>query len=308
VTVLDLRAVYRGQAPYASCHYQCLGNVLEAQGLRHAEGRLCMTWGFAWDGGDRLHGSRRWMEAANRMHGIELAERRFAHPEAAFVAEAELLARGEPFVVGVDSYAIPSEHTGRAHVPHSVVVLGARAGGVAILDPMNLPEASSYDDGAYRAMRSHPCVEDTVLFTSGAAPSRDPADDVLLEALVADLDEHWLDDLAALDAYVGAASWRTGVDVCRVGAERLYLGALLRHLARERPALASVAHGMQSLARRWYLTHTMALQGGERVRRRCEDMVAAMAPRERALRERLIEVVACGGAPDGEPELVDDVL
>lgn len=307
-SALEAGAVYTGMAPYASCHYQCLANVLEAQGMPDAEARLCMTWGFAWEGGERLHGSGRWMATANRVHGVDLAEQRFPAPEAAFATEAELFARGEAFVVGVDTYAIPSAHTGTAHVPHSVIVLGTHRKGVVILDPMNLPEKPSwYACNDYRAMRAHPCVEGTVVFTSGAAPSRDPDDAALLATLLADIDEHWAADLAAFDAYVRASDRRAGIDVCRTGAERLYLSLLLRYLARNRPALAPVAQGTYQLARRWYLIHTMAQQGGDRVRSRCETMVAGMRRRECALRDQLI-AIATHRVAVAAAELMEDVL
>ena len=64
---------------------------------------------------------------------------------------------------------------------------------------------------------------------------------------------------------------------------------------------------MHSLSRRWYLAHTMALQGGERVRGRCEAMVADMRTREVALLERL-RAAAHGGALGQEQEVADDVL
>jgi hypothetical protein len=294
--MIDVRPVYQGFAPLASCHFQGVANILEAQGLPDALRKICISWGFSWDGESPTlwHGNR-WIELANEAHGLALSRRDFASWSEATRVEAELLERGLPFVAEIDSFYVPSEYEGTTHVSHTVTVLAHRDGQVAVLDSMNQPRVVWYPEDRYAEMRTDACVDRHHLYVSEQPPSRLCDATGLLELFGAALNRNWAGDLAVLDDYLAwAEQSEATLDVCRPGAERLYLAALFALLAEHDPALDGMRRHFLSLSKRWYLVHSIAEQAGS-VRRSQEErlrrLLRGLRDREAAVADELIALL-----------------
>jgi hypothetical protein len=288
---VTVRPVYVGFAPLASCHWQSLANLLESHGFADAKRRICLSWGFSWNGEDGVLGnSGRWLRSFNEVFDAELLREEFESWAQANRRERVLLATGKPFVAEIDSYEVPSEYRDSEHVPHTVLVLQRDARRAVLLDTMNMPELREYPTVHYRRMRTHTCVDRLHLYSLVCAPRRDLVAEDLLGEVYRLFEESWACDVDALEAYLDwVAPERAGeIDVCRVGAERLFLASTFALLAEVRPALSAVSHGLASLSKRWYLLHTLAGPGmvmSSNKRDRIRRLLADLHERELRLAE-----------------------
>lgn len=251
-------ATHRGTTPFGSCFHQAIANVLEAQGLSEAPERIGLSWGFGWDGESaKLRSGDRWLAETSALHGLALERRRPLSWSAASAAEAAVLRRGVPVVVGVDSFEIESPYRGREHLVHALVVLERDGAGATVVDAMNRPEPFRLDATRYERARRASCVDRHVMYVSWDGPASPASDRAALASVGAGL-ERTRHDLGALDAYVAALpAFERSADVADVAAERLQLARLLGRAARSLPGLVASARAVASLSRRWYLAHTL---------------------------------------------------
>lgn len=286
---MKVEPLYSGFVPLASCHWQGLANLLESQGLARARQKVCLTWGFSWDGpGGPLGHSGRWLRLFDKVFDAAVAREEFDSWQQAEQRERALAAAGLPFVAEIDAWEVPSEHHLRRHVAHTVLVLERGANEVVVLDTMNLPEPRIYSLAQYSRMRTDPCVDRLHLYSSTRRPRRDPPPELVLAEAASDLHANRGDDMASLDGYIAwAEAEAEPLDVCRVGAERLQLAATFALLAERESALLEISRGLASLSKRWYLVHTLAeQQGGHEGRPRQLRLLAELREREMRLSER----------------------
>jgi hypothetical protein len=284
------RPIYSGSAPFGSCHLQCVANLLAWQQVADAAAALCPTWGFSWPGGRALHGSDRWVAAAQALHRIDISERHFPNFAAAHAAERESTAMGYPVAATVDAWYLPSPYQRNEHIAHCVIVTNSSAGDVWIIDPMNRPEPTRYSLREWEEMRSAACTGNlrSIFLTSG--PRRRPTGTELVRFLGGDIRTHQSQDHQQCAAFL-APGGRTGsgpLDVSEVAAERLYLAKLVKRAARDAPGLACVADRLVSLSRRWYLAHSLGREaaGQDEVLERQVRLLRELADREATARRQ----------------------
>lgn len=264
MTLLDLTPIHTGTAPFGSCYHQCVANLAAFKGLEHPSETLCVTWGFSWSGGHVLDGSGRWVTAAARLHRMDLTEAVFPGRAEAEAAERASLAAGHPVAAAVDAFDLPSPFQGEEHIAHCVLLLAHDGNQVWISDPMNRPEATAYPVARWDAMRSAPVTAGHRTFLLTSSPRHRPTPGELATAVSEDARAHRAADQAALRSYLAAREAEPAglFDVAGVAAERLHLSRLFTHLAAGHPAAAEAAEGFVSLARRWYLLHTLSREAG----------------------------------------------
>lgn len=259
---------YTGFALIGTCHFQNLANILEAQGFEDALRRICLSWGFKWNGKDGiLYGGTRWIELANRVYGLDLRRESLPSWEQATAFEKKLLADGLPSVVEVDAFYLPSSpYRGKEHAVNTVTLLAQGVRYTMLLDATNNPVPVQATKEDYRKMRASECagrVEPYVLYASRPSSTKEFAPDNVALALQEALAQHWTEDLALLADYL---AWVDDTDepinVCRVAAERTYLGFLFKMLGENFPNLASFSRAFSSLAERWYLLHMLTVNEG----------------------------------------------
>jgi hypothetical protein len=295
--------VYTGFQPIASCHFQCIANLLEAQGLPDAGRKVCPSWGFSWPRPrPALWRGNRWIDVLNRLHGLAVERVDFGSWGEAQDFEADLLERGLPFVAEVDAYELPSEYEGREHVSHTIIVLRRDGECVVVLDAMNRPREAAYGADSYERMRTNACVEAHHLYYSPGGPARLATPVEIAAAFADDLDRHWAAGLAVVDDYL---DWleETGAapDVARVGGERLYLGELFSLLGELDRRLAELSTAFGSLASRWFLAHSLAVQadGTGPSQARLRRLIGGLRDREAELAETVRAGLAATVGPAG---------
>lgn len=286
---VSLTPVYTGFQPIASCHFQCTANLLEAQGLPDAARKVCPSWGFSWpQRGPALWRGNRWIDVLNRLHGLSIERVDFGSWCEAQDFEADLLERDLPFVAEVDAYELPSEYERREHVSHTIIVLRRDGKRVVVLDAMNRPREAAYTVDRYERMRTNACVDAYHLYYSPGPPARVATPVEIAAAFADDLDHHWAAGLAVVDDYL---DWleATGAapDIARVGGERLYLGELFSLLGELDPRLAELSTAFGSLASRWFLAHSLAVQadGSGASHARLHRLIRELRDREAELAE-----------------------
>jgi hypothetical protein len=287
-------AIHIGFQPLAACHWQCVANILEAQGLARADRKVCPSWGFSWDGRTAvLRRGDRWIETLNVTHGLDLRRADFETWGEAEAAELSIAERGLAFVAEIDAFEVRSEYAGRTHVAHTVVVLDRRPDTVTILDTMNHAKPVVIPGEHYRRMRTHPCVEGHHLYVSWQRPRWEATPKDIAANFARSLRRHWAGDLAQLDAY---RAWLDEndemADVARVGGERLYLAGLFAFLGEDDEAFEDVVPSFLSLSRRWYLAHSIAISAvpvpsGRSRRARVRRLLTDLRAREAELHERI---------------------
>lgn len=260
MTSTGVVAVYTGFQPLATCHWQGIANILEAQGLVRADRKVCPSWGFSWDGrSTALRRGNRWIEALNATHGLDVQRADFANWPEAEAVEFSIAEHGLAFVAEIDAFEVRSEYSGREHVAHTVIVLNRQPNAATILDTMNHPEPVTVSGEHYRRMRTHPCVEAHHLYVSWHPPRREATLEEIAATFAQSLGRHWAGDLKQFDAY---CDWLDATaemaDVAAVGGERLYLAGLFALLGNLDRVFISAASSFLSLARRWYLAHDLA--------------------------------------------------
>jgi hypothetical protein len=281
---------YSGEAPFGSCHLQCVANMLAWQGVSSAEACLCPTWGFSWPGGMVLEGSGRWTNAIRSVYGIELEERYFDSFSEARAAEEESVKQGYPVASIVDAWHVPSPFKGIEHIAHCVIVVASAAGHIWIVDPMNCPKPVRYTLADWENMRSAACTSGhrTFLVTSDPRRRADSAD--LVRWLRSDIQVNHAGDCRQLDAFLAFChdNHPGPPDVSEVAAERLYLARLLKRAARSIPGLAGLADELLSLARRWYLSHSLARESADNPRQLARQirLLNGLASRDRIAAEQ----------------------
>jgi hypothetical protein len=279
---------YAGNAPFGSCHLQCVANLLAWQRVADAAAGMCPTWGFSWSGGLALQGSNRWLAAVRSLYQIDIAQRHFRHFAEACAAERDSIARGYPTAATVDAWYLPSPYQHTEHIAHCVLVVRSDVKNVWIVDPMNRPEPASYGIRQWQEMRSADCADGMRTFFLTSGPRRKPEGTELIGFLRDDIRAHQLQDRQQCDAFLAFCE-RTGdgpLDVSEVAAERTYLGRLARRAARDAPSLDRVADGFVSLARRWYLAHSIGREAGNGIAARQARLAAELADRELEAREQ----------------------
>jgi hypothetical protein len=292
---------YAGNAPFGSCYLQCVANLLAWQQVTDAAAAMCPTWGFCWPGGHALRGSNRWLAAVRSLYQIDIAQLHFRHFAEACAAERDSIARGYPAAATVDAWYLPSPYEHREHIAHCVLVVRSDGKNVWILDPMNKPEPASYGIRKWQEMRSADCADGMQTFFLTSGPRREPGGTELIRFLRHDIRAHQLADRQQCDAFLAFCERAGGspLDVSEVAAERMYLGKLVRRAARDAPGLARVADGFVSLARRWYLAHSIGREAGgdNGIAARQARLVRELADREREAREQYGAVIdAVSGA------------
>jgi hypothetical protein len=154
-------------------------------------------------------------------------------------------------------------------------------------------------------MRGHACVDRLHLYSSVGAPQGEPGAEQLVGEVHRLFEASWPNDVEVLDAYLewAAAHPTSELDVCRVGAERLFLAGTFALLAQARPALRAVSDGLASLSKRWYLLHTIAAAGMVGSAKKQERMRRLLAElREREL--RLAETFRREGRPSEDGRIL----
>lgn len=262
---LRMHLPYAGEAPFGSCFQQGIANVLGAMGLADAEQALGASWAISWHGGSRIGSDGGWIENVEAICGVRVRRISSSSWELARATELELLAARRPPVVGVDSFGIPSPHQGRTHLIHAVIAVDGDDRGVTVCDPMNNPDPTRIGLGPYAELRGATCVDRyEMLVCEGEVRNQlDPL--AAVRTLTLDAVRSRDDDetaLAGFSAWI-AENGATGLDVADVGAERLYAAKLLSAAAVADDRFASHAKALGSLARRWYLLHTLALESDE---------------------------------------------
>ncbi|WP_139488146.1 hypothetical protein [Brevibacillus dissolubilis] len=262
--VLSVEPIYTGFSSIATCHYQNLANILEAQGLADARRKICLSWGFGWREEavpGILYGGNRWADVSSQAFSLQLKKMVFDSWETASAYEDEVIAAGVPYVVEVDAFVLPSPYHDKEHVVHTVTVLNKEDGSVTILDNTNNPAPARYTLDHYKEMRSHPCEgrEDPfVLYVSLPANPVNAVTNTAMQALLHAVERHWDQDVVVLDAFMEWAGSNTEpINVCRVAGEREYLQLLFQWFSEDHPNLAPIAQEFGDLADRWYLLHMM---------------------------------------------------
>jgi hypothetical protein len=277
-------------APFGSCHLQCVANLLAWQDVDSAASGLCPTWGFSWPGGMVLKGSGRWVAAARAAYRIDLEERCYRSFPAARAAEQDAVGRGYPVAATVDAWYVPSPYEGNEHIAHCVLLVGNAPDQVWVVDPMNRPYPVRYPTAEWERMRSAACTGGCRTFLVTSGPRRTPGSTDLIGRLRDDIRAHRARDRRQLEAFLAFRASGDDVphDVSEVAAERLYLAKLVKRAARDMPGLARLADDLMSLARRWYLAHSLAREsaGASEPRGRQLRLLCALADRERAAVER----------------------
>ena len=258
LTALPIRTE---SAPYGSCHLQAVSNLLAFSGVQHAPEHIGLSFGASRTADAVLTGGDRWIHLARETFGVNLAERHAADIAAASAVETEALAGGAPVAAVVDSFHLPSPHTGRRHLPHCVLLVTRDDSAVTVIDPMNQPAPTQYEIAAWNTMRSAACVDRFRMFTCPGRARRRPSAGELLRAVQTDIAVHHAGDAREL---AGFLAWAQGTasltfDVAGVAAERAYLAALLGNVAAQHSWLRGLADTVASLARRWYLLHSLGL-------------------------------------------------
>jgi hypothetical protein len=296
-TTASLRAhlPYTGEAPFGSCFQQGVANVLEAMGLERAELAIGTTWGVSWQGGATLRGSGRWVDAIAALYSMSV---RWIYADswpAARAVEEDLLARGLPVVAGVDSFGIPSPHRGKSHLVHAVIVLDANSDGVLSCDPMNRPRPVQFEVDRYAELRGADCVDRFQMLTCEGEPKCQIDLLTAVGALACDAVRNSKGDEATLADF---ARWveehGADIDVSEVGAERLYAARLLSVAAERDDRFRGHARALGSLARRWYLLHTLMHEPGTKGRIepiRVGWMISQLAQRDLTVRSDLYSTV-----------------
>lgn len=295
-TILRTHLPYTGEAPFGSCFQQGAANVLEALGLVDAELAIGTAWGASWQGGAKLGGSNRWVEGLRAISGLRVNRLRSDSWEVARDRERELLDARLPVIAGVDSFGIPSPHRGQTHLVHAVIVLDSDPGGVTFCDPMNRPCPARMSIAPYARLRAADCVERYEMLVCEGRPTRqlDPLRGARM--LARDAARNMGRDSAAI---AGFADWvelhgSGEIDVAEVGAERLYAAKLLGAAARRDSHFSSHAKTLASLARRWYLLHTLVLEsrdGRSLSASRVTGMLRDLGRREADTREALASTI-----------------
>lgn len=309
---------YSGPTEHGSCIQQATTNVLEAQGLRDAANLIGTSWGFGYQTGDvQLCAGDRWLPAAARLSGLDIARLRPGSAEAAFDLEQAALADGVPVVVAVDSYDIPSPYQGTTHLMHALILVGADTDTVTVLDPMNRPEPARMSRAAYRHSRGSAVVAGYDLIVSRGSVDRPVSALESVGELYADAVARHESDLEEFDRFVqDVEAGRATPDVADVAAERTYAHRALAAASRERPELKMSATAMDALARRWYFAHTIAMEGGARVSSRMPTILRALREREIQVLDEFVDTVRAAGlaaagyaeTPPGLSALIRSVL
>ncbi|MDQ1304371.1 MAG: phosphopantetheine-binding protein [Actinomycetota bacterium] len=308
---------YSGTTEHGSCIQQATTNVLEAQGLRDAANLIGTSWGFGYQTGDvRLRAGDRWLPTAARLSGLDITRLRPGSAEAAFDLEQAALADGAPAVVAVDSYDIPSPYRGTTHLMHALILVGADADAVTVLDPMNRPEPARMSRAAYRHSRGSAVAGYDLIVSRGSVDHPVSAVDAVGE-LYADAVAQHEADLDEFDCFVrDVEAGLVAPDVADVAAERTYAHRVLAAASRERPELKTSATAMDALARRWYFAHTVAMEGGARVSPRMLTVLGALRAREIQVLDEFADTVRAAGlasagaaeTPPGLSALIRSVL
>lgn len=279
---------YRGFAPIATCHWQCIANIFALYGLPDAEIWMSPAWGIRWPGGSTLYGSGGWRDMLRTLLGATVHEYTALSCAEAADIEQRAAGAGRMYVPEVDAWFLSSPYAGTEHVVHTVVVTALTDDGVTIIDPMNNPVPVDVPLSRYRQMREHPAagrLESLKLYIPEPGPYRDidPADAAtLVRDQVAAQATRSLRDLAA---FIG---WLAGTDepadVCRVAGERHQAAIFLDALAgRGVDAAKESATLMSKLRDDWYMLHMLTTHekaGQARMRRRLQRMLGDLLAAE----------------------------
>jgi len=299
LTSLPVRAE---DAPYGSCHLQAVTNLLAFSGVPHAPDRIGLSFGARRTADAVLTGGDRWIRLAGEAFGVNLHEGHAEDAAAATAMEAEALGAGAAVAAVVDSFHLPSPFTGRVHLAHCVLLVGSDDDAVTVIDPMNRPAPTRYPAAAWTDMRSAACVDRFRMFTCPGRARRRPSAGELLRTIQTDIALHRDSDARELAGFVAWAE-RIAVltfDVAGVAAERTYLAALLGDLAAQHTSLRAIAESVASLARRWYLLHTLGLAQPDATGPQRDRLVSLL--RSTADADTRMAGVLCGIEPPPVPE------
>lgn len=287
---------YRGVTPIATCHWQWVGNILAARGVRNAWETLGLSWGCRWMGGSVLFGLATWPGLLRELTGAEVSILTFEGAAQARAVELRLSLEGVPFIAEIDAYYIPAEHRESAHVVHAVLVVVRDDDRVRIVDSTISPGIMERTADDYELMRASPCagrVEGHKLYSVGLSPAVEPEPAAILHAVRSHLEATFPESLRVLERYI---EWAEGseepVDVCRAAGERYQAARLFEHLAEQKiEAAGRPATLLSRLTNDWYLVHMLASHEhvvDKRARRRIVRLLKRLAADEIELTEAVL--------------------
>lgn len=278
---------YHGVTPIATCHWQWVGNILAARGVRNAWEMLGLSWGCRWTGGSVLFGIATWPSLLHAISGTEVAILTFEGPAQARAAELQLGGEGIPFIAEIDAYHIPAIDRNREHVVHAVLVVDRDEDRVHIVDSTIGSGVMRRCSSEYELMRASPClgrVEGHKLYSIGWSPTIEPEPDVILQTIRSHLDATFPESQRTLERYIEWAEVSEGpIDVCRAAGERYQAARLFEYLAQQKTEAARPATLLNQLTNDWYLVHMLALHerlGDNRARRRIVRLLRRLAMNE----------------------------
>lgn len=281
---------YRGFAPIATCHWQCIANIFALYGLSDAEIWMSPAWGIRWPGGGTLYGGGRWRAMLKALLGATVRERTAPGRAAAADIERQAAGAGRLYVPEVDAWFLPSPYQQTEHVVHTVVVTALTGDDVTIIDPMNNPVPVVIPLSLYLRMREHPAagrLEPFKLYIPepGSYRDVDPADAAArVRQEVAAQAARSVRDLTAFIDWIAGTD--EPADVCRVAGERHQAAIFFDALAgRGVEAAKESATQMSKLRDDWYLLHMLTTHekaGEARMRRRLHRMLGDVLAAETA--------------------------
>lgn len=281
---------YRGFAPIATCHWQCIANIFALYDLPDAEIWMCPAWGIRWPGGGTLYGSGGWRDMLKALLDATVREHTAASRAEASDIETQAASAGRMYVPEVDAWFLPSPYAGTEHIVHTVVVASLTSDDVTIIDPMNNPAPAIIPLSHYWQMREHSAagrLEPFKLYIPEPGPYRgvEPANAATLARQeIAAQATRSIRDLAAFINWLAGTDEPT--DVCRVAGERHQAAIFFDALAdRGVDAAKESATLMSKLRDDWYLLHLLTTHekaDQARMRRRLRRMLGDLLAAETA--------------------------
>ncbi len=284
-------------APIATCHWQWIGNIFEAEGSVDAWRRLGLSWGCRWMGGPVLFGLASWPQLLRETCGAEVSIRTYPSAADARAAELGFSAQGLLFVTEVDAWFLPAAHRERTHAVHAVLVLARDERRVRFVDATISPAGIERSAEQFELMRANPChrrVEPHKLYLIERGPQSTPSPAQLLDAVRAHLGETLAMSLATFARFVvWAETSESSVDVCRAAGERFQAARLFEYLAEHGVADAvEPAELLDKLADDWYLVHMLTADdrgATPRARARVLRLLKQLAVSEREVAEVILK-------------------
>jgi hypothetical protein len=287
---------YHGITPIATCHWQWVGNILAARGVRNAWEMLGLSWGCRWMGGSVLFGLATWPRLLQAISGTDVAILTFEGAAQARAAELQLSLECVPFIAEIDAYSIPADNRERTHIVHAVLVINRDEDRAHIVDSTISADVMERSNNEWELMRASPCVgrvECHKLYSVGWAPTIEPEPAGILQVVRAHLTATFPESLRVLERYIEWAERSDEpIDVCRAAGERYQATRLFEYLAQQKiEAAIRPATLLSQLTNDWYLVHMLATHESalqDRARRRIVRLLKRLAVNEVELAEAVL--------------------